>query len=111
MLPAALHSGAGLLPVFRSHSDARRHEPQELPQTLRPGRQSGGRPVAVLVYKRRQHLIDVFIWPGSGPRDDAYSRDGFNVERSSAEGMRISLVSDLNRNELSDLARLLIARR
>jgi len=71
----------------------------------------GGRPVAVLVYKRRQHLIDAFIWPGSGPRDGAYSRDGFNVERSSAEGMRICLVSDLNRNELSDLARLLIARR
>ena len=71
----------------------------------------GGRPVAVLVYKRRQHLIDAFIWPGSGPRDSAYSRDGFNVERSSAEGMRICLVSDLNRNELSDLARLLTARR
>jgi anti-sigma factor RsiW len=71
----------------------------------------GGRPVAVLVYKRRQHLIDAFIWPGNEPRDGAYSRDGFNVERSSAEGMRICLVSDLNRNELSDLARLLIARR
>src|SRR5882762_7142891 len=71
----------------------------------------GGHPVAVLVYKRRQHLIDAFIWPGTGPRDGAYSRDGFNVERSSAEGMRICLVSDLNRNELSDLARLLIARR
>ena len=71
----------------------------------------GGRPVAVLVYKRRQHLIDAFIWPGTGPRDGAYSRDGFNVERSSAEGMRICLVSDLNRNELSDLARLLIARK
>ncbi len=71
----------------------------------------GGHPVAVLVYKRRQHLIDVFVWPGSGPRDGAYSRDGFNIERSSAEGMRICLVSDLNRNELSDLARLLTARR
>jgi anti-sigma factor RsiW len=71
----------------------------------------GGHPVAVLVYKRRQHLIDAFIWPGSGPRDSAYSRDGFNVERASAEGMRICLVSDLNRNELADLARLLIARR
>jgi len=71
----------------------------------------GGHPVAVLVYKRRQHMIDAFIWPGSGPRDSAYSRDGFNVERSSAEGMRICLVSDLNRNELSDLARLLTARR
>ena len=71
----------------------------------------GGHPVAVLVYKRRQHLIDAFIWPGSGPHDGAYSRDGFNVERSSAEGMRICLVSDLNRNELSDLARLLTARR
>ena len=71
----------------------------------------GGRPVAVLVYKRRQHLIDAFIWPGNGPRDSAYSRDGFNVERSSVEGMRICLVSDLNRNELSDLARLLTARR
>lgn len=67
-----------------------------------------GRRVAVLVYQRRKHVIDVFVWPQAGaPPARAASRDGFNVEPASRDGMRYVLVSDLNRNELDDLARLI----
>ena len=69
-----------------------------------------GHAAAVLVYKRRQHLVDVFIVPGEGPSGSA-ARDGFNIECYAREGMRYWIVSDLNRNELADLARLLGARR
>jgi anti-sigma factor RsiW len=68
----------------------------------------GGQRVAVLAYKRRQHLIDVFVWPGAAtPREPRLSRDGFNVERFARDGMEFWLVSDLNRNELGDFAKLL----
>ncbi|HEX9397878.1 MAG TPA: anti-sigma factor [Burkholderiales bacterium] len=71
-----------------------------------------GKPVAVLVYKRRQHVVDVFVRPESGAAGRAsFQRDGFNVEGFAQDGMRYWLVSDLNRNELDDFARLLAARR
>ena len=70
----------------------------------------GGAPAAVLVYKRRQHTIDVFALPGKPPGEASYARDGFNVERFSAGGMTFWAVSDLNRNELQDFARLVAGR-
>jgi anti-sigma factor RsiW len=67
-----------------------------------------GRPVAVLVYKRRQHVIDAYVAPGDGsPSPRRAERDGFNTERFAHGGMRYWLVSDLNRDELDELARLL----
>jgi len=71
----------------------------------------GGRAVAALVYQRRQHRIDVFVWPEQEDSNlRASVRDGFNIERFARGGMRYWIVSDLNRNELDDLARLLGAR-
>jgi len=68
----------------------------------------GGQRVAVLAYKRRQHLIDVFVWPSGAQQAVAtYTRDGFNIERFAKNGMDFWLVSDLNRNELADFAKLL----
>jgi anti-sigma factor RsiW len=67
----------------------------------------GEQPVAVLVYKRRQHLIDVFVWPVAAPKpDQTLTRDGFNIEHFAKNGMDYWLVSDLGRNELNDLAQL-----
>ena len=67
----------------------------------------GEQPVAVLVYKRRQHLIDVFVWPAEAQRSEqTLTRDGFNIEHFARNGMDYWLVSDLSRNELNDLARL-----
>jgi anti-sigma factor RsiW len=68
-------------------------------------------PVATLVYQRRQHVIDVFVWPSArdSPKS-AYARDGFNVEHFARGGMRHWIISDLNKNELDDFVRLLAAR-
>jgi anti-sigma factor RsiW len=67
-----------------------------------------GQPVAVLVYGRRQHVIDVFVRPARGAAaQDALTLDGFNVLGFVRSGMDFRLISDLNRNELGDLVRLL----
>jgi anti-sigma factor RsiW len=51
------------------------------------------------------------VWPGAAkPREPKLARDGFNIERFSRDGMEFWLVSDLNRNELGDFARLLAER-
>lgn len=69
-----------------------------------------GRQVATLVYRRRLHVIDVFIWPA---QEDAAvrtaSRDGFNISHFAAHGMNFWIVSDLNRNELADFTGLVAA--
>ena len=68
----------------------------------------GAQAVATLVYHRRQHVIDVFVWPApSEAPKSAYARDGFNVEHFARNGMRYWIVSDLNRNELDDFTQLL----
>ena len=67
-----------------------------------------GQPVAVLVYKRRLHIIDAYVWPAPGDASQhALKRDGYNLSRFAANDMAFWLVSDLNRNELSDFAKLL----
>jgi len=67
-----------------------------------------GRPVAALVYKRRQHMIDVFVWPGQAAAGErTFARDGFNVTGFARDGMLFWMVSDLNQNELHDLSRLM----
>ena len=68
-----------------------------------------GRPVAALVYQRRQHLIDLFVWPDkghaqAGPAEG--SRNGYNFVRWSRDGMVFWAVSDVNARELADFARL-----
>ena len=69
------------------------------------------RTVASLVYRRRQHVINVFVWPTSAgdraPR--ASERNGYNVVEQVRSGMTYWLVSDLNRGELEQLAALLTA--
>ena len=66
-----------------------------------------GHPVAVLVYRQREHVVDVFVW--STPDADAAVRSraqrGFNVSHWSRGGMTYWAVSDLNADELTTLAR------
>jgi anti-sigma factor RsiW len=66
------------------------------------------KPVATLVYQRRQHMISVFVWPGESvaPRDPI-ERRGYHLVRFVRSGMTYWAVSDLNTNELEDLARLI----
>jgi anti-sigma factor RsiW len=67
------------------------------------------KPVAVLVYRRRQHMISVFVWPreSSVSGEESTERRGYHLVRSTAAGLSFWAVSDLNETELRDFARLL----
>ena len=69
----------------------------------------GGRPVAAVVYRRGQHVINVFLWPaaGAGTQPRAQQVRGFNLVRWTHGGLSYSAVSDLNGRELQELAALL----
>jgi mycothiol system anti-sigma-R factor len=69
----------------------------------------GDRPVAALVYGRRLHRINVFVWPdrvGSGGPAHA-ERNGYFLEHWQRGGMTFWVVSDLNRPELEGFVGLL----
>jgi len=68
-----------------------------------------GRAVAAMVFQRRQHVINLFVWPSAraetnGP--SAIARSGFNLVHWNADGLAYWAVSDLNAAELQDFARL-----
>jgi anti-sigma factor RsiW len=68
-----------------------------------------GRTVAVLVFRRRAHMIDVFVMPhrvmlGGG---SDWRRNGYNIERWSSGEFDFWAISDLNDRELGEFAKLL----
>jgi anti-sigma factor RsiW len=68
---------------------------------------AGGRPVAALVYQRRQHIINLFVSPAQNMPDTANKTSvlqGFNVIHWTRSGMTFWAVSDLNANELQEFA-------
>ena len=61
------------------------------------------RPVAALVYRYRQHVIDLFVWPQEKPADAPLretSSKGYNVLHWSEGGMAFWAVSDVNSAEM-----------
>jgi len=70
-----------------------------------------GRPVAALVYQRRQHTINVFVWPaadsGEEAPTDTRTLRGFQVRHWTRAGMTFWAVSDLNDIELDQFVRAL----
>jgi anti-sigma factor RsiW len=65
----------------------------------------GGRPVAALIYQRDKHVIDLFVWPGSGdaPPQTA-ERQGYNIVHWSQDGMNFWAVSDVEMAQLKEFA-------
>jgi len=69
----------------------------------------GDRPVAALIYQRRQHFINLFTWPSSAAAANGRSevkRSGSNILNWSQDGMAYWAVSDLQRSELDEFAQL-----
>jgi len=65
------------------------------------------RPVAALVYQRRKHFINLFIWPSPpDSKQKTLMRQGYNLVRWTQGGMAYWAVSDLNWTELQEFVRL-----
>lgn len=72
-----------------------------------------GREVAALVYQRRKHFINVFVWPGAAGSSTTQaidSRQGYNMMRWSRGGFQFWAVSDVNAQDLADFVSLLETR-
>jgi anti-sigma factor RsiW len=71
-----------------------------------------GRPAAALIYHRRDHVINLFIWPEAKGGDlpiKSTARRGYSVVYWSKGGLMFWAVSDLNTDELRDFAELVRA--
>lgn len=67
-----------------------------------------GRGVPVIVYTRRQHVINVYAWPATTTNQAPHtvSSHGYNLIRIPRDGEELWIVSDLNRNELEQFSKL-----
>jgi anti-sigma factor RsiW len=70
----------------------------------------GDRRVAALVYRRRLHVVNVFVWPAADAADNApraLAVRGYNLLTWSRGGIAYWAISDLNMAELQQLQALL----
>ena len=65
------------------------------------------RPVAALVYKRQQHVINLFVWPAASSAvrpESTLTRQGYNLVQWTTAGMTYWAVSTLNAPEMQTFA-------
>jgi anti-sigma factor RsiW len=70
------------------------------------------RRVVAVVYKRREHIINLFQWPAATDADSApqsLSLQGFHLIHWTQGGLNYWAVSDLNESELEEFVRLVRA--
>jgi anti-sigma factor RsiW len=67
------------------------------------------RPVAALVYRRRQHVINLFTWPTSQPElaIEAFDQQGYHAFHWTKSHVTYWTASDLNPEELRQFAEML----
>jgi anti-sigma factor RsiW len=67
------------------------------------------RPIAALVYQRRKHLINLFIWPATQAANsgrELRSTQGYNIVHWIQGGMVHWAISDVNAGDLQEFARV-----
>ena len=64
----------------------------------------GGRAVASIVYRRRTHVINLFVAQRAGPdrHGPNETMQGFNIRRWTARGLEFFAISDVNADELQE---------
>ena len=67
------------------------------------------RNVAAIIYQRRKHYINLFIWPASTAslRGGRYDENGYHVIGWSKSGMNYLAVSELGPKELQDFVQMI----
>jgi len=72
-----------------------------------------GRQVAALVYQRRKHFINLYVWPdaaAAASTETLAPRQGYNMIRWAGGGFRFWAISDVSAADLADFVRLLETR-
>jgi anti-sigma factor RsiW len=60
-----------------------------------------GHAAAALVYGRRAHVINLFVWPAAAAPERSRTDNGYHLRSWTAEGMAFWAVSDINERELN----------
>jgi anti-sigma factor RsiW len=64
-----------------------------------------GKPAATIVYRRRTHVINLFVLPAAAAASQQWRMEavqGFNIYRWRANGLNVIAISDLNADELHE---------
>jgi anti-sigma factor RsiW len=69
-----------------------------------------GKTVPAIVYKRRLHTVNLFVWPAKNSSERSFGKDGFAVREWSRNGLRFAAVSDIAPAELEQFEKLFVQR-
>jgi anti-sigma factor RsiW len=67
-----------------------------------------GKTVAAIVYHRRLHTVNLFVWPAKDAAERSFVKDGFAVTEWSRNGLRYAAVSDIPPAELKQFQALFV---
>ena len=70
----------------------------------------GGKTVAAIVYHRRLHTVNLFVWPDGDDSDRTFVKDGFAVREWTHNGLRFAAVSDIPSADLQQFEQLFVQR-
>jgi anti-sigma factor RsiW len=62
-----------------------------------------GQPVPVIVYRRHEHVINVFVWHARAIATETYSEGGFNMVWWTVNGLTFCAISDVAEADLQQL--------
>lgn len=65
-----------------------------------------GKTVAAIVYHRRLHTVNLFVWPARDAAERSFVKDGFAVKEWSRNGLRFAAISDIPPAELQQFHKL-----
>jgi anti-sigma factor RsiW len=69
-----------------------------------------GKTVAAIVYHRRLHTVNLYVWPAKDSAERSFVKDGFAVSEWSRNGLRFAAVSDIPATELRQFEELFVKR-
>lgn len=69
-----------------------------------------GKTVPAIVYKRRLHTVNVFVWPAKESGERSLVKDGFAIREWTRNGLRFAAVSDIPAAELEQFETLFVRR-
>ena len=69
-----------------------------------------GKTVAAIVYHRRLHTVNLFVWPEADKGERSFAKDGFTVRQWSRNGLRFAAVSDIPAAELAQFQAVFVQR-